>query len=235
MPTDKTPQYFGKDLESMSFAKNYYRWILDEFHLYLGENVAEVGAGTGNFSVLLLETKILNLKAFEPSGNMFPLLKESLSKDKRACAENNFFGSSNKEEEFDSVLYVNVLEHIEDDSSELIRARDALVPGGYLLIFSPAIPALYSDMDRQIGHFRRYTKKNLIKLVQNSGFSIIKAKYFDVAGIIPWYINFVLLKNQMSSRSVSLYDKAVVPIMRIVENTVTPPIGKNLLVIAKKV
>ncbi len=56
-----------------------------------------------------------------------------------------------------------------------------------------------------------------------------------MTGKIPWYINFVLLKNQMSSRSVSLYDKAVVPIMRIIENTVVPPIGKNLLVIAKKV
>lgn len=236
MHTDKIPQYFGKDLESMSFAKNYHRWILAEFSPYLGQNIAEVGAGTGNFSILLLETNIRKLKAFEPSDNMFPLLKKTLSKDKRACVENNFFGRTITEEEhFDSVLYVNVLEHIEDDMSELIKAHDALVSGGRLLIFAPALPALYSNMDRQIGHFRRYTKKNLLKLVQNSGFSIIKAKYFDVAGIIPWYINFVLLKNQMSSRSISLYDKAVVPIMRIVENTVAPPIGKNLLVIAKKV
>ncbi len=168
MHTDKIPQYFGKDLESMSFAKNYHRWILAEFSPYLGQNIAEVGAGTGNFSILLLETNIRKLKAFEPSDNMFPLLKKTLSKDKRACVENNFFGRTITEEEhFDSVLYVNVLEHIEDDMSELIKAHDALVSGGHLLIFAPALPALYSNMDRQIGHFRRYTKKNLLKLVQN--------------------------------------------------------------------
>ena len=235
MQPSKMPQYFGKDLEAMAFARNYHKWILAEFFPYLGSSVAEVGAGVGSFSTLVLGTNIRSLKAFEPSRNMYPLLQEAFSQDRRAEAINDFFGRANTGERFDSVLYVNVLEHIEDDASELANARDALNLNGHLLIFVPALPWLYSDLDRQVGHFRRYMKKDLVELAQRSGFSIVKARYFDVAGIIPWYINFVLLKNLISGGSVSLYDRLVVPAMRVMEGVVPPPIGKNLLLVAKKV
>lgn len=234
MPPSRAPQYFGKDLEAMSFAKNYHKWILAEFSPYLGSSVAEVGAGVGSFSTLVLETSINSLVAFEPSQNMYPLLQEALSKDKRARAINDFFGRANAGQRFDSILYVNVLEHIEDDVSELAKACDALAPKGHLLIFVPALPWLYSEFDRQVGHFRRYMKKDLVKLARRSGLSVVKARYFDAAGIIPWYINFVLLKNSMSSGSVSLYDRLVVPAMRVMERLVPIPVGKNLLLVAKK-
>jgi len=226
-------EYFGKDLEAMSFAKNYHRWILSHFIPYLGNSAAEVGAGTGNFSKLLLQTNISRLVAFEPSENMFSLLKKNLGKDMRAKAINDFFDKENTDERFDSVIYVNVLEHIEDDKSELLKARELINPNGHILIFVPALPFLYSNFDKQVGHFRRYMRKELAKLIQKSGFSVVKARYFDSIGIIPWYINFVLLKNKINKSSVSLYDKFVVPIMRIIEST-APPIGKNVLLIARK-
>jgi SAM-dependent methyltransferase len=234
MPPSKAPQYFGKDLEAMSFAKNYHKWILAEFFPYLGSSVAEVGAGVGSFSTLVLGTNISSLVAFEPSQNMYPLLQEALSNDKRAKAINDFFGRANTGKLFDSILYVNVLEHIEDDASELANARDSLNPKGHLLIFVPALPWLYSELDRQVGHFRRYMKKDLVELIRRSGFSVVKARYFDVAGIIPWYINFVLLKNSISGGSVSLYDRLVVPAMRLMEGLVPPPVGKNVLLVARK-
>jgi SAM-dependent methyltransferase len=218
----------------MSFAKNYHKWILSEFSPYLGSSVAEVGAGVGCFSTLVLETNISSLVAFEPSQNMYPLLQETLSKDKRAKAINDSFGSANTGKRFDSILYVNVLEHIEDDASEFANARGALNPEGHLLIFVPALPWLYGELDRQVGHFRRYMKKNLIELTRRSGFSVVKARYFDVAGLIPWYINFVLLNNLICGSSVSLYDWLVVPAMRVMEGLVPPPVGKNVLLVARK-
>jgi SAM-dependent methyltransferase len=227
-------QYFGKDLEAMSFAINYHRWLMAEFFPYISGSVAEVGAGVGNLSKLILEANINSLTAFEPSGNMYPLLMEALGADKRAKAINGFFGKEQASGDFDSVLYVNVLEHIEDDASELARVRTALTQEGHLLIFVPALPCLYSELDRQVGHFRRYTKKSLVALTQRAGFSIVKARYFDVAGIIPWYINFTLLKNTISGGSVSLYDRLVVPPMRVIEGLVPPPIGKNVLLVARK-
>ena len=100
-------------------------------------------------------------------------------------------------------------------------------------MFVPALAWLCSDFDKQIGHLRRYTKKALSRLVRDVGFTLIKAQYFDLAGIIPWYINFVLLRNSIGS-GVSLYDKLVVPTMRLIERMIPPPIGKNVLLIGKK-
>jgi hypothetical protein len=73
-----------------------------------------------------------------------------------------------------------------------------------------------------------------VALASQAGFKVVKALYFDIAGIIPWYINFVLLKNLMGGVSVSFYDKIVVPITQVIESFLPPPIGKNLLLVAKK-
>jgi SAM-dependent methyltransferase len=235
IPNEK-PQYFGKDLEAMSFAKNYHGWILKEFQPFLGDVVAEVGAGTGNFSQILLCSHIKQLMAFEPSGNMYPVLLERLKNNPKAQAINDYFGgpTSAHEEKFDSVIYVNVLEHVEDDTGELRHAFKAIKPGGRLLLLVPALPWLYSDLDRHLGHFRRYYKGELVKKVSQAGFRIVKAKYFDSLGIIPWYIFFTLLKRRISGNKVSLYDKIAVPIMSLLEGIVPPPIGKNVLLIGEK-
>lgn len=232
--TENAPQYFGKDLEAMSFALNYHRWIMDELAPFLGGSVAEVGAGTGSFSKLILDAGISRLTAFEPSENMYPMLAEYLGQHANATAVNGFFKSAEGDDRFDSVCYVNVLEHIEDDAAELRIAHDALSGGGHLLIFVPALPRLYSNLDRQVGHFRRYVKKGLEALVGDAGFEIIKSRYFDIAGIVPWYVNFVLLGNSIGGSSVSLYDRLVVPPMRRIERWIRPPIGKNLLLVARK-
>jgi len=218
----------------MSFALNYHRWIIDSFAPYLGETTAEVGAGVGSVSKLLLGTGIRRLFAFEPSPNMFPLLEEELRPERRARALNEFFSPRTAEENFDSVVYINVLEHIQDDRTELTNALETLRPEGHLLLFVPALEWLYSDFDKQIGHFRRYTKRGLSGLVRDVGFTLVRAQYFDLAGIIPWYVNYVLLRNSMRSAGVSLYDRFVVPIMKPLESVVTPPIGKNVLLIGKK-
>lgn len=225
--------YPGKELEALSVAVNYHRWIVNEIEPYLGRKVAEVGAGVGSVSRLILEKDVTRLLAFEPSSNLYPELANNLASEKRARTINDFF-SPRYEPELDSVLYINVLEHIEDDRAELGRALEALRPGGHIVIFVPALSWLYSEFDRQIGHYRRYTKSGLRLVVQEAGFSITKARYFDVAGIIPWYVNFVLLGNSIGSRSVSLYDRVVVPVMRVAERLIVPPIGKNVLLVARK-
>ena len=234
MSKDSMPTYSGKELEILSFAINYYRWIVDAFEPYLGETIAEVGAGIGSVSKLLLGKRIKRLCAFEPSRNMYPLLEEELRQEERAKAINDFFSPRYAQEGFDSVVYINVLEHIQDDRTELTHAREMLNSQGHLLLFVPALAWLYSDFDEQIGHFRRYTKQELSALVRDVGFILVKAQYFDLAGIIPWYINFVWLRNSIGSGSVSLYDKLVVPTMRLIESVVPPPIGKNVLLIGKK-
>ena len=236
MKVNKGHKYFGRDLEAMSFARNYHKWIIDEFKPFFGQSLAEVGAGTGNFSELLIE-HIKHLVAFEPSKNMYPLLKDRFSKNPRVQTINSTFSSECSKFKgcFDSIIYVNVLEHIENDEQELYYVYKTLKHGGHALIFVPALSFLYSDLDKKLGHFRRYYKKDLVKLVQHIGFNIRKAKYFDLAGIIPWYIVFVFLKKPITGGKVSLYDKLMVPLTQKLEWFVTPPVGKNLLIVIQKI
>ncbi len=225
--------YPGKELEAMSFAANYHRWIVDELAPYLGREVAEVGAGIGSVSALLLEKPIGRLAAYEPSANMFAQLARALQGEPRAQARNAFFGRE-AGEAFDSVAYINVLEHIEDDRGELGRAHARIRPGGHLLVFVPALAWLYSAFDRRIGHVRRYSRPQLERLVAEAGFEVVKSRYFDAAGIVPWYLNFVVLDRGLGGASVSLYDRLVVPPMRFIEGIVAPPLGKNLLLVARR-
>jgi SAM-dependent methyltransferase len=231
---DASSKYSGTELDALAGAVNYHRWILAKFRPYLGETIAEVGAGIGSVSRLLLEMSPQRLFAFEPSSNMFPHLSEELRHADQAVAINDFFRSDYVPSGVDSVVYINVLEHIEQDRSELENARQSLRPGGHLLVFVPALRWLYSDFDRHVGHFRRYTRKGLAQLAADVGFNVVKSQYFDIAGIVPWYVGFVLLKGSPRNGSVALYDKLVVPPMRLVESVLTPPIGKNVLLIARK-
>jgi SAM-dependent methyltransferase len=226
--------YPGRELEAMSFAVNYHEWIVGDLAPFLGRRVAEVGAGIGSVSCLLLRRPIDHLEAYEPSANMFPQLAARLAGEKRARAVNASFGAGPSAEPFDSVAYINVLEHIEDDLGELARAFPALRPGGHLLVFVPALAWLYSDFDRRIGHARRYSRPRLVELARAAGFEGIRAKYFDLAGVLPWYLNSVLLRRGLGAGGVALYDRLVVPPMRRLEGWIPPPLGKNLLMVARK-
>jgi len=227
-------EYSGTELEAMSFALNYHRWIRDEFRPYLGETVAEVGAGVGDFSRLMLEAGVERLYAFEPAGNLFPSLADSLDGAPGVTLFNAMFSVARLPAPVDSIVYVNVMEHIEDDEAEVQAAREALKPGGHLLIFVPALRWLYSKADKELGHFRRYRKNELRGLVEKAGFKVRQVRYFDIAGIIPWYVYFVLMRRSIGKSPVSLYDRIVVPVMRPIERLMKPPIGKNLLLVARK-
>ena len=139
------------------------------------------------------------------------------------------------EEYFDSIVYVNVLEHIEDDYQELSCVYKSLKSEGFVLLFVPALSFLYSAFDKDVGHYRRYRKKKLINLLKNNYFKIIKAKYIDFTGILPWYFNFVLFKRPMIQKYVIQYDKYVIPVIKKFESLIAPPIGKNLLIVGQKI
>ena len=87
--------YFGRDLEAMSFARNYHEWIADEFAPYFGEEVAEVGAGSGDFTEFILERGGKRVSCFEPSKNMYPILEERhRDRDEFETIQKNFWGSN---------------------------------------------------------------------------------------------------------------------------------------------
>ena len=221
----------------MAFAVNYSRWILHRLRPFVGKHIIEVGAGTGSFSQLLLETGPASITLLEPSPNLFSVLCQRLPAiDTGHVAQAyqstlaGIFAGANPPRQPDTVVYVNVLEHIEDDEAELRTLHSILPSGGHVLIFVPANRWLMGSMDRQLGHFRRYTLDELTSKCRSAGFEIPFAQYFDLIGIIPWWLKYCVLKSdRMEPRAVQFYDRWVVPISRMLERVITPPVGKSIV------
>ncbi len=229
-------EYAGRDLEAMDFAERYHAWIAAELSPFLGARVAEVGAGTGAFTRLLLASPaVRQVVAVEPSAAMHAELSGRLGADARVTLHQALFRdvASAYEGALDSVVYVNVLEHVQDDAAELALARSALRPGGHVCLFVPALPWLYSRFDAAIGHHRRYGRRELVARVRAAGLDVVRADWFDVAGILPWLVAFRLMGRTLGGGQVRVYDRLVVPVARRVEALVRPPIGKNLLVVGR--
>ena len=226
----------------MSFMVNYHRWILEIFRPYLGKRIVEVGAGSGSFSRLILETRPEHLDAIEPSINMYPLLAAHLQdvdpNHVGRAHQGTLIGSIDairKSGTPDSVIYVNVLEHVEDDENELVEIHSLLRPRGHALIFVPANPWLMGSMDHELGHFRRYTMKELRRKCEAAGFTVRLASHFDFLGIVPWWLKYCLFKSKtMEPGAVRFYDRCVVPASRFLEGLIPPPIGKNIVLVAGK-
>ena len=235
--------YPGRELEAMDEARNYHLWILRVFEPFLGAHLVEVGAGVGSFSKLILSRHdCQSLALVEPSRTQYEQLaihSRRLATRARLELYNTTFAEAapiiKARQVPDSVIYVNVLEHIADDEAELATIRQTLSDGGHALIFVPALPWLYGAFDQHVGHFRRYKKSELEEKLRRAGFEIVKTSYFDFPGIAPWLIKYCLLRSQsMEPAAVRLYDRLVVPVVSRMELRLPPPIGKNLLAIAAK-
>ncbi|HLA95689.1 MAG TPA: methyltransferase domain-containing protein [Pyrinomonadaceae bacterium] len=223
----------------MDFAVAYHRWILDLVRPWLGNDLVEVGAGTGSFSEMLLQEKPDSLTLVEPS-EMFEQLNAKFGERPSATRiklyQNKFDGVSEKIRDAgppDTIIYINVLEHIEDDRTELAHIHRTLAPSGSIILFVPALQVLLSDFDKHIGHFRRYGKSELQGKLKAAGFRLVMLRWFDIVGILPWLIKYRILgSTQMQSGAVQLYDRVVVPVMRPFESLIHPPVGKNLIAVA---
>jgi len=234
--------HFGAldELEALADAKNFFNWIVESFGTAIGPRTVEVGAGLGTVSLAIAEqhpgTTVL---ALEPAANVFPRSSERLAGHTRITLRQATSGDVLVEgnfEPFDTAVYVNVLEHIEDDAGELDVARQLLAPGGHLCLFVPAMPSLYSKIDHKSGHFRRYTKSTLRDKVEQAGFIIELLDYTDVASVFPYWLMYrVLGVESLGSGSNTIYDKVIVPISRGVQRAlVHPPLGKNLILVARR-
>jgi SAM-dependent methyltransferase len=181
------------------------------------------------------------LDVFEPAGNLYEQLTRRLDhrhgaliEGRRLVTHHDYFLRSH--EQFDTIIMINVLEHIEDDHAAIRAASESLVPGGIFAVFVPALPWLYSDFDEDVGHHRRYTQAALRRLMQEEHLNVVKSLYMDVFGVFPWFLLNVLGGIRcVRPRMVQLYDRFLIPITRRIERIGSPAFGKNLLMIGRKV
>ena len=235
--------YTGRELEAMSEASNYHRWILQIFAPYLGRHLVEVGAGLGSFSELIVSNHACEtLSLVEPSDEMYQQLDLRARRMPTMPRVQVYHASFPEAAPLitacgspDSIIYVNVLEHIEDDKTELEAVYRILSDHGRVFLFVPALAWLYGAFDERVGHLRRYGKDELEEKLRRAGFQIIVSAYFDLVGIAPWWIKYRLLKSAtLEPAGVKFYDRFIVPAARRFESVIKPPIGKNVIIVAEK-
>lgn len=229
--------YAGRDLEVLADMPNYYSWIMDTFAPHVTGHVVEYGAGTGTVSAQLA-ARATRLTLVEPSRNFTGVLSrrfKALPQVEVIDAPLEDHVGTVADDTIDTIILVNVLEHIEDDRNAAHHLVRALRPGGKLLIFVPALQALMSRLDEVHGHFRRYHRDDLIAKVQAAGAEILACRYFDMIGVVPWLIlNRWMGSTTFNPTLVNINDRLVVPVSRVMDGISGPPFGKNLILVATK-
>jgi glycosyltransferase involved in cell wall biosynthesis len=177
-------------LARMSELGAYNRTMFDLFAPFLGRRILEIGAGAGNLSRFVLDRDYVILTDFETE--YLHLLRRRFGTYEnvqiRHLDLNTFTAADLAGDAIDSVVCLNVLEHIEDDRRVLKELFRAIEPGGVVVVLVPAHPELYSDLDKNLGHFRRYTETLLVERFREAGFIVEKSRYFNWVGAIGWYV-----------------------------------------------
>jgi 2-polyprenyl-3-methyl-5-hydroxy-6-metoxy-1,4-benzoquinol methylase len=229
----------AEELENLAQANRFFGWIADELAPHLGHRILEVGAGIGTIAIKMAERKPASrITAIEPAVNLFDELQSATARHRNVTALQLTSQElvAGRPQQFDSVVYVNVLEHILDDAAEMRTAFELVAPGGSLGVFVPAMSQLYGSLDYKSGHHRRYDKTQLHDVIAGAGFEIVELRYIEVAGVLPYWLMYRVLNRQsLSSMSSGVFDRMVVPVSKTAQRLVpNPPFGKNLLAIARR-
>ncbi len=215
----------------MSQAVNYRRWIYSKVERLLGATILEVGGGIGNFTEMYPHSS--KVVTIEPHPECVQVLRAKFDGSERVEVVNADLLSYETTRRFDSVVCLNVLEHVDDDRAAIGRMAEMLAPGGRLLLMVPACKSLYGPVDRALQHYRRYGRGEVKRLILTHGLSLHRLEYMNLAGFFGWLINARLLKRaEQSPAQVAFYDRVVVPVMRRFESVIPLPIGQSLFVVA---
>jgi SAM-dependent methyltransferase len=216
----------------------YMRWQLEQFNPLVGNRLLEVGCGVGSILAQLsprefvmgvdLEDELVQFarRRFAARGFEFATLDISrISPEER---------SDLKQRRFDTVICINVLEHVVDDEAAVAAMADVVEPGGTVAILVPAHPSLYGAYDRMEGHHRRYSRAGLRNLLSRSGLDVVRLHRFNMLGAAGWWVQYRLLRQRIHSQGHFKILQTLLPFLRRLETRVKPPIGLSLVAVATK-
>jgi SAM-dependent methyltransferase len=246
---DETVYYSGhENLEIVAENNRFNNWMYGEILPGLKGDILEVGSGIGTFSekiirdfplshITLTDTSLAYVKRLEKrfskgnnnnddNDNNISICKLDLN-----CKEDyDKIGY----ERFDSIIAINVLEHVENDIYALQQLHKLLKNGGMLIILVPCHKFLYNIIDKKIGHFRRYSKNDLEFKITKTRFNVERMFYFNMLGIIGWYVNGNLAKSpKINGNASKLFDR-IVPLLKYVEGKTGKKIGLSIICYLKK-
>lgn len=229
--------YSGTELGVFQHATNWKRYWAHAIGPYVGEEILDVGAGIGATALNLRERTYRRWVELEPDASLVQEIKAL-----RAAGDipdlvevrNGSTSDLGTDEFFDTVLYIDVLEHIEHDKQELLRAMGHVRPGGHVIVVSPAHNYLYSEFDRRIGHFRRYNEASLRQLVPENS-SVAVCRYLDSVGMLASLANRLLLKSGSPTiTQIKVWDRLMVPVSKRLDWLLGYRLGKSVLCVYRK-
>jgi SAM-dependent methyltransferase len=231
MPSDYV--YEGSELELFSHAQNWKAYWGANVRPYLGDRVLEVGAGIGSTAEILCDERHSIWLALEPDAKLADQMRRR-ALPKCCKVELGTLADLAPDRLFDTILYIDVLEHIEDDRAELQLAARHLDKGGHLVVLAPAHQHLYTDFDAAIGHYRRYDRGALLALTPEE-LVPRQTDYLDSVGLLASLGNRFVLKSASPTRSqIKLWDSWMVPLSRFLDPVIGHRLGKSVLAVWTK-
>lgn len=229
--------YPGGELETFALAHHWKAYWGEMVRPYVGRRVLEVGAGLGATARLYKDLTVEHWLGLEPDAAMAARLQLEAGRGELGPLREFRAAYSHDlphDDSFDTILYIDVLEHIADDHGELTRMNHHLESGGRIVVLSPAHQFLFTPFDARIGHFRRYNK-TMLQRICPSGHTIEKMCYLDCVGMLASLANRILLKSDNPSASqVKFWDSVLVRTSRIADPLLFRKIGKTILCVYRK-
>ena len=225
-------KYIGLELENFDKAHIWRRYIFILIRKYFKDGFLEVGAGIGSFTKIYLN-KFNDITLTDLGDQNLDELKKKFTNNKNIKISNNLTKDINNK--FNTIIYLNVLEHIKDDVAEINSAVEKLNVGGHLIILVPAGSKLYGKFDKAIGHFRRYEldffKKN--KFINTK---LIDLYYLDCFGYFLYMVNQLIFKKEVypSKFKIFIWDKFFTPITILIDFLFKYKFGKNIMCVLEK-
>lgn len=235
-------EYSGhRNLEVTSQSRRFSNWMYKEIFPALKGDILEIGSGLGTYSEKIIQniSPTSNITLTDISPSYLEKLARKFSSPKNVlvsrldlnCKEDY---DKTGYEKFDSIVALNVLEHVENDGLALQQLYKMLKSDGILVLLVPCHKFLYNRIDKNVGHFRRYTKKELEFKISKTPFVVKRTFYFNMLGIVGWYLNGTLAKNgQISSPAFKVFD-CFVPLSQYIERLLDRKIGLSIICYLKK-
>lgn len=235
--TDTSTGVIGDSLDVIEGLDAYNHWVYDLLKDHVGGRVLEVGCGTGNITQYLARSAD-EVVGIDPVARFIDRFRQRFAGSgavtSHRCTLADLTAPTEDAACFDSVVSCNVFEHIEDHVGALEQVATHLRPGGKAVIFVPAGPIAFGKLDRELGHYRRYTIASLRQAMQDAGLEWVQGRYSNAVGLFGWWFNSVVLKKTEVPGDQAVMFNRVVPILRRLEKLIRPPFGQSVIGVARK-
>ena len=233
---DSSTQDVGiETLRRMKKLTRYGRWVFDRILPYVGERVLEAGSGLGNNSVFFLDRELLILT--DVRQDFLDHLRQEY-RDRGNVDVERFdlegSGSHLRGRNIDTIVALNVLEHIRDDRNALAEMAAMLAPGGRVILQLPAHPLLYGSLDRNLDHYRRYTISGIREKFTAAGLTGERFDYMNLFGAAGWLVSSRILRRTILPEGQLGLFNTLTPLFIAVENVIPMPAGLSIIAVGRK-